>query len=235
MLKKFLNIHQGLDIYIVASGKSLDFFDLTFLENKISIGINQIYKKIKTNYLIIKDLFAIKKCIKFLKDDQFLFISKGNFGESNELNKIFIENNYKKNNIIVFDHEKNKHRIKEYPENKDHLIVSHSTITSAIHLAAYMGAKNIILIGHDCGSINGEFNCSFYHDENTYKIAWKNGIEDYKEWLTSIEKDTIRIKKIIKEKYNCNLYSLNPFINFNLEGNIYERFNFKNIHKIKNI
>ena len=37
-------------------------------------------------------------------------------------------------------------------------MVSRSTVTSAIHLAAYMSAKNIILVGHDCGFINNKSN-----------------------------------------------------------------------------
>jgi hypothetical protein len=44
-----------------------------------------------------------------------------------------------------------------------------------MHLAAYMGAKNIILIGHDCGTLNGEPNFKDYHTDKTYKIVWKNG------------------------------------------------------------
>ena len=96
------------------------------------------------------------------------------------------------------------------------------TITTAIHLAAYMGAKNIILVGHDCGTINGECNFKGYHNNETYKIAHAKGKDDYVLWLKKIEDNTIRLKKLLIEKYGCNIYSLNPFINFNLEGNVYE-------------
>jgi hypothetical protein len=231
MIKKFLNIHEKQDLYIIASGKSLDFFNLNFFENKISIGVNLVYKKIKTNYLLIKEFALLENCIKFLQNDQVLFVSAGNFGESNFLNKHAVEQRYQNNEkIVVFNHEKNNHRITKMPDDPDFLVVSHSTITSAIHLGAYMGAKNIILVGHDCGSINKEFNCSLYHDENTYKIVWKNGLKDYKRWLSIIEKDTLDLKQLLIQKYDCNIYSLNPFINFGLEGNVYERFVTKKIY-----
>ena len=86
-----------------------------------------------------------------------------------------------------------------------------------------MGAKNIIICGHDCGCINDEPNFDGYHNESTYKIIWRNGKDDYKKWLKKIEQNTIDLKKLLMKTYDCNICSLNPFINFGLEGNIYTR------------
>ena len=83
-----------------------------------------------------------------------------------------------------------------------------------------MGAKNIILVGHDCGSINNE--CNFNNYYNKITMVQKNQ-DEYKDWLKEIESDTIKLKKLLKEKYNSNILSLNPFINFNLEGNKYSK------------
>ena len=47
-LKQFKNIHVGKDIYVIASGKSVDYIDETFFNNKITIGMNQVFKKIAT-------------------------------------------------------------------------------------------------------------------------------------------------------------------------------------------
>jgi len=80
------------------------------------------------------------------------------------------------------------------------LVVSYSTITTGIHLAAYMGAKNIILIGHDCGTIDGECNFKDYHTAQTYKIVWRNGKQDYVNWLSKIENQTIKLKSLLKER-----------------------------------
>jgi uncharacterized Rossmann fold enzyme len=122
--------------------------------------------------------------------------------------------------IICYDHDKNNRNVNTLPD-KNKLVVSYSTITTGIHLAAYMGAKNIILVGHDCGKIDGECNFEGYHTDATYKIAHKNGKKDYNTWLNKIESQTIKLKTLLKEKYGCNIYSLNPFINFNLEGHTF--------------
>lgn len=228
MIEKFFNIHKQEDIYVLGAGKSLDFIDQNFFKNKISIGVNRIGIKINTNYLIIKDKKSLDEIINNTKENQVVFVSKGNFGEDNNANKDYILNNYKnKKNIIIFNHEKNKHRVTSIPNSKNYLVVSHSTITSAIHLAAFMGAANIILIGHDCGYLNGEIYCSGYYEKEEHrKICWKN-FNNYEEWLRLIENDTINLKRLLSEKYNCNIYSLNPFINFGLENNNYKKIKYK--------
>tara|TARA_B110000037_G_C16960405_1_gene440707 strand:+ start:34 stop:699 length:666 start_codon:yes stop_codon:yes gene_type:complete len=221
MLNKFKNIHNNKDIYIIASGKSLDFIDNSFFNNKITIGINQVYKKFITTYLVRKEFKLLDEILK--KNLKLIhFISKGEHGGNNN-NNIFIVNKYKNNkNIIIYNHNINNHLVEQLPDDNK-LLVSYSTITTGIHLAAYMGAKNIILVGHDCGTLNGEPNFKGYHTDSTYKIAHKNGKKDYINWLKKIENGTIKLKKLLKEKYGCNIYSLNPFINFGLEGNVYNK------------
>jgi len=38
-----------------------------------------------------------------------------------------------------------------------------------------------------------------------------------------IDGDTIKLKGLLKDAYGCNVVSLNPFINFGLEGHVYKR------------
>jgi hypothetical protein len=219
-IKHYNNIHKNKDIYVLASGKSVDFIDNSFFGNKIIIGVNQAYKKVKCSYLVRKEYKLIDESIR-LNPTTLHFISKGDCGANNNKNISYIkENNIK---CVVYNHDHNTCSMPPILPDNDKLVVSYSTITTAIHLAAYMGAKNIILIGHDCGTINNEPNFKNYHNENTYKISWKNGKKDYTEWLKKIESQTIQLKKMLYDKYKCNIYSLNPFINFNLEGNIYKK------------
>ena len=103
--------------------------------------------------------------------------------------------------------------------NEDELLVSFSTITSGIYLAAYMGAKNIILVGHDCGTIDGQSNFKNYHSKES---RLQKSTDSYNVWLRKIEKDTIILKQFLKDKYKCNIYSLNPFVSFRLEGHIFK-------------
>lgn len=150
------------------------------------------------------------------------FISRGNCGSLTKLIK-YNSNLYNTNNVVIYEHAINK--INSVSLNDNKLIVSGSTITTAIHLAAHMGAKYIILVGHDCGTLDGENNFFNYHTKESISLAHgkDNPNKNYKNWLKNIEDQTIKTKKLLKEKYGCEIYSLNPFINFGLEGHNYER------------
>ena len=216
-LSSYKNIHLNSDIYVIGSGKSLDFLDKSFFDNKITIGVNQSYQYIQPMYLVRKEHKFIDLVLKNTNDNVIHFISYGDRGNGNKN----IITKYKDNKrIIFFNHTLNckqpNGQCKSLPLDDESLVVSNSTITSAIHLAAIMGAKNIILAGHDGGSINNQSNFTNYHTTDT--MEQKNE-KLYKDWLTIISSDTIILKKLLKEKYNCNILSLNPFINFNLEGN----------------
>lgn len=224
LLTEFKNIHKNKDIYILASGKSIDFIDSSFFKNKIVIGINQSFKKIKSQYLVRKEN---KLCLDVINNNQgsIIFISKGNKGGNNNFNEKTIKNMdpNKTKNICLFNHYINDNEEFTFPKQENYLVVSYSTITSGIHLAAYMGAKNIILVGHDCGTLNGKPNFDGYHSKTTYNFSHPKGSIDYIKWLKKIESQTIKLKHILHERYSCNIYSLNPFINFGLEGHKYQK------------
>jgi hypothetical protein len=79
-----------------------------------------------------------------------------------------------------------------------------------------MGAANIIIVGHDCGLLDGATNFPGYNAP----IA---SMSFYRNFLTEIEPQTLALREKLKEVYGVNIYSLNPFINFGLEGHEYYR------------
>ncbi len=99
----------------------------------------------------------------------------------------------------------------------DMIVVSYSTITSAMHVAAYLGARNIILVGHDCGYVDGKKNFDGYPEPILGRIS---GF--YDRFLGSIEPQSIAVRERLRDVYGCCIYSLNPFLNFQLEGHSYE-------------
>ena len=230
-MNEYKNIHSNQDIYVIGSGKSCDFIDQSFFENKITIGINQVFKKFDCKYYIRKEKELIEYVIDNINDNSKLFITNGKYGGDNLENKDFINKNLnenKKKKIIMLEHYKNcsfkidkikKTDFFDLDKNikKNKLITSSSTICTGIHLAYYMGAKNIILVGHDCCLIDKKSNFNGYHTDKTLSFAHKNGQKDYNKWLSKIESHTIHIKKILKE-LDVNVYSLNPFVSYNLEG-----------------
>ena len=45
LLTELKNIYQDKDIWIIAGGSSMNFIDPSFYDNKITIGLNHVYKK----------------------------------------------------------------------------------------------------------------------------------------------------------------------------------------------
>lgn len=89
------------------------------------------------------------------------FISRGNCGGAGDTNAAYLRSAFPDvSNVVIYDHKPNNSQaaITSLPEDPNKLIVSYSTITTGIHLAAVMGAKNIILVGADCGTIDGMSN-----------------------------------------------------------------------------
>ena len=58
-ISRFRDIHKNKDIYIICSGPSLSFLNPSFLENKITIGINYANKLVKCKYSIFKEYASL--------------------------------------------------------------------------------------------------------------------------------------------------------------------------------
>ena len=101
----------------------------------------------------------------------------------------------------------------------DALVVSFSTITSAMHLAAYMGARNIILVGHDCGTIDGKLKFEGYPVPEFQEV----NKDFYRNFLQNIEPQTKLVRDQLQTVYECRVYSLNPWVNVGLEGHVWRR------------
>jgi hypothetical protein len=209
----FKDKYKGEDIYVIGSGPSCDYIDNNFLKNKISVGTNQTYRKFETDYIVRKEHSLINDTLK--NSNSNIVVARLNCGSG-----VSIDINKNTERLYYFNHLANVSKINLSAfEKPNHLVVSDSTITSSIHFAYHLGAKNIILIGVDHGLLDEKHTFDGYY-KTIKETPWRNW-EDYKKWLNILERDTLSLKKKLKE-LGVNVYSLNPFINFKLEGHVYK-------------
>lgn len=213
---EFKNCHKNEDVYVLGSGATLNFIDPIFFKNKITICVNEVGQTYlpKTRYVLTKHHpEAIRHAEQMPKTK--VIVSFGDCG-----------NQYAKTlpdlpNLYGFHHKQNMcenaNVNRDWPEEDTGLYVSWSSITSAMHFAAYVGAKNIILVGHDCGELNNETWVKNYGYETNNQID----VNEAKQRNYAFENQSINVKQKLKQLYKCNIYSLNPFINYNLEGVTY--------------
>lgn len=214
-IQEFRNIHAGEDIWIIAAGPSVNYVDPTFFNNKITIGINRVCMKFDCNYLVAKDGRGFSLIKDTINSKTKILLSKHESGNPHQNLNTYSDEHW------IFDHPPKpgeKPDLSCIKPDSDKIVVSYSTITSGIHLAAYMGAANIMICGHDCGTINGESTITDYYKN----IIQHQGNENkYIQWLSKIENHTAAVCHTITKNYGCNIHSLNPFINLNLEGHKY--------------
>jgi glycosyltransferase involved in cell wall biosynthesis len=216
------NKHRGEDIYIVGAGPSGNFVDPGFFEGKIVVGVNRTFKHFPCTYSLFKEFANGEMASELSTSTTIPVIARGSYGhlkqDGHRRNVAF----FAQPNAYFFDHPENQiTSVDTTPiyEGMDRLVVSWSSITSAIHLAAYMGAKNVILVGHDCGLIDGKSTLEGYYDD--MKSSMWSDTKQYADWLSQIEIQTIAVKDAVQDKYGCPIYSINPFVNLGLEGHTY--------------
>ena len=219
-LSELKNIHLNKDIWCVAAGSSMDYVDPSFFENKIVIGQNQVYKKYKCDYVVMKDLMETPRFPRSIEEvkqlDIPLIYPKHHMGHyAYQLNQVNYENSY------IFEHNDNRLGIESALSviGTEFMTVIRSTMTTIMNIAAYMGAKNIIICGVDCGRINNNLYYENYVEPDWTSSGNWNQVEG---WLQVTQKHNLSIRDKIKEVYKCNIYSLNPFMNFKLDGNEYK-------------
>ena len=221
--ESFKNKHEGDDIYVLCSGKSCDYFDPSFLDGKIKIGINQAYKKYDCNYLIKKEFVSNDAIFKESQDDCLIFYAERHCGGHHKVNPVaqFKLDQKTANRLVKFPHSEFQGHTTDAAGigrmlKEKRLMSTGSTMSSGIHLAFWMGAKNIILVGHDCCMIEGETNFKGYHNGNTTSnwggLNNPQSKQSYSQWLGECLKTTRVIQNVLRKNHNVNLISINPFV-----------------------
>jgi len=206
---------------VLGSGASLNFIDPKFFYKKITVCVNDVGEVYlpTTKYVVTK---YHPEAITYAQNtpDTNVIVSRGSLGGPHYSALPALKNLY------TFDHNINKgpstSTVTDWPLEDNSLYVSWSSITSAMHFAAYLGAKNIIMVAHDCGDLDDKS----WVDGYVYN-SWndKEKVEEVRERNKQFEIQSVAVKTKLKELYNSNVYSLNPFINYNLEGVKFRSYN----------
>ena len=208
ILDDLRNAHEGETIWILGSGPTLGFIDPIFFEDKIVVSTNYSAQvaKIKnpyvfTHYHVVAEKLngESKAVVTLKKNTQPNTPWRGDLPE----NVVLIEqDSYSPPGASLDPFRRN-------PPRSDSLAYGSSSFHGAMHLGAWLGAKSLILVGADCGTLDGQHRLHGYQKGgDTQWVLYNRHHKLMKDWLI--------------EKYGIRVYSLNPFINFNLEGHNFQ-------------
>lgn len=206
-LSKFQNSWSGQDVYLLGSGRTLQYFDPEFFVGKRTIGINYGWSAHvkRVDFLVTKYHHIARE---YAESE-----IAGNIVVTRGLRGHITLEHIKDDRIIVVDHNDNTVNDwtpRDWPHQEHALVATHSSIATGLHLGAYLGAANIFIAGGDCGSLDGEQNVSGY-----------DGVK-YNQLLKSFDHQTRQVRDEIHRRYGTRVMTLLPFTSPNMDGHRYE-------------
>jgi hypothetical protein len=200
-LQQFANTERGRVAYVVGSGNTASYFDPAFFDNQLTVAVNQGWAEWlpKVDYMVTKYHQTAETWVGSERVGC-LVVSKGHTGQ---LDQVMVP----REDMLVFEHRKNRVQnftAKDFP-NKG-LVVSYSTITSAMHFAALLGASAIVTVGADCGWLDDKSNVGDHPQSITAAFA------------TEFEFQNRVVAHEIRSRYKIPVMSLLPFVTPNMEG-----------------
>lgn len=202
LLSELAGKHEGQTIYVLASGKSVEFYDPEFFAEKILVGTNQGWSNWlpRVDYMVTKYAEHARAWCKSERVG-LLLVSRGHTGQFDEV----IPDS---DDWVVFEHAPNKvsaFTAKDFPD--EGLVVSYSTITSSMHLAALMGARHIVTVGADCGWFDDEAMVRNHPDSL-----------DNPDFAPNFELQNRIVANELRSRFGCSVSSMLPFVTPNMEG-----------------
>ena len=207
-LESLRNTHFESDVFVIGSGKTLEFYDPMFFQNRITIGVNQGWSNHlhKVDYMVTKYHANALEWRDNPRAGQ-VVVTRGDRGH---LRRWISDDR----DLIVVDHNENTvkgWKADQWPKSFHALVATHSTITTAMHLAAYLGAANIFMVAADCGDLDGQ-RTTRGHDPRQTNL----------DTLKSFEIQNRIVKAELEKRYRCRVMTLLPFATPNMDGHKFE-------------
>ena len=206
--------HAGGEIYVVGAGASLRVFPTSFLEGKITIGLNMAWRTAPIRYAVT--IHPDLNVPEFMAGEQphpgITWITK--YGKSKvvlnpeqlsyaEEHFYFFESKARKNTAEPWE-PSDSGRVLDWVRRPsgDNLYQWSSISQTGVNLAANLGAKTIILVGCDNGPILGNHHA---HQQHT---RWK-GVDPahrYRQYYDGL----VEVRQALRER-GIDLVAMTPF------------------------
>ena len=206
-LEDFKDVHCCKTVYVFGSGATLNYLAPSFFDDKICVATNFAGSVFGLRrYYVFSHYHADAVAEAALPQTVAVFTPLREHGTDAEFLGFMPK-------IVTFPTTTGRPGTSFNPSGKDwptldnSLVIGSSSIHGSMHLAAYMGAKFIVLVGADCGELGGVDRVEGYVPGDSHWVLYEQHLRDMKQRLWDV--------------YGCQVYSLNPFVNYSLEGTQY--------------
>lgn len=203
----FKDVHKGETIWVCASGASMNNIPRWFWSDRIVVAVNfvGVVAQIPDFYAVTHYHIDAEKIAEQRPDVPVITpkVDQGGnrlLGRRPQGDKIYFADTGAQA-YSQFD------CAELWPKKPDTLVVGPTSLHMTMHFAQYLGARHIILAGADCGHLDGASNMDGYSPGDNPLGVWNKTLRTVAGQLRS---------------EGVSVMSLNPFVNFALEGHTFE-------------
>jgi hypothetical protein len=206
--KVFRDKHRGETAYVIGSGASVDYIDPTFFAGKLCVCVNRVgFALGLESFYTVTHYHRDAMTVANGRPDLAVITPQADLGAGgpeaadripDEPNVYFFPTGAQR--FGAFDVES------DWPTEPDTLVAGPTSLHMTMHFAAYLGASSIVLVGADCGRI----------DDTSNFAGYSIGDNPFSVWDRTLPQVANKIRAS-----GVGVYSLNPFVNFGLEGHQY--------------
>jgi hypothetical protein len=209
--------HRDADIYVLASGPTSGHIDRDFYRGKIVVAVNRAAERndlYRTDAIVYTHTHYHEEDAYPLAEEHpdHLFITpEGEQGHAGTPERHDLPN------VIHYPHRPTSYDFNVYAAwpPPGGLLVGSTSTHGAMHLACHLGARTVILIGADCGTIDGHTNEPGYTSGNL-------NTPNPGPWLARWDEHLRAVAAKLRHHYGVAIHSLNPWVNLNLEGHTWQ-------------
>lgn len=212
-LSDLRNLHAGETIWVLGSGPSLNFIEPDFFDDKICVTTNHVGVGYPLKSFYSYSNYHTQDFVGVFGEGLIVAVMLARDTLTQREWPGEVPDNVALSQAHSYSPPGSTWDPYRMPPPEGQIVYGSSSIHGATHLAAHLGAKNIILVGHDAGSIDEAHNFGAYPSVTQ--------AYSFRVW----NEHSIILKRWLGEKYGVRVYSLNPFINLNLEGHKFRGVN----------
>jgi len=208
-LSDLQNLHKGETVWVLGSGPSLNYIDGSLFDDKTTVSTNFSARAlgVRADYAFTHyhanaaDLLNDTMTVVTIEHDTLTYKP---WGGSDTPDLVLAPTPYDRPPGSSWN------PLTTHKTGTGQITYGSSSLHGAMHLAAHLGASHIILVGADCGQIDGADRVKDYQVQGGHTL-----------W-TLYNKHHQLMKQYLEQAYPVKVHSLNPFINLNLEGHTFK-------------
>jgi hypothetical protein len=201
----FENAHAGETVWVLGSGKTLDFIPKDFFADKTVVATNRTFKnRVSRGYMVSNHWRENASGLLWYVTTEVERVPANSKSSTKPHGErvLFVPTIEQKYDQFV--------PANDWPE-RGRFVVGPTSLHLSLHWAVWIGAKHIVLVGADCGVIDGENNADDYYTADEAKNSRPHA--HHKLWERTLVQMAEKIRTL-----GVSVHSLNPWVTFNLEG-----------------